>query len=140
MPDEPEFTLSRTEAINEVRIAMANLPDDMIPDDTIEQAVFMFAEPWVDKEIPKSADDSDMEAAVVAYAAELSFNAWFAKSRLRDRSLEVFAQPDVWRQQLEKRTNQVFSIHEITRPPSKDHIIEVAYPSEEAWEEAFDIQ
>lgn len=134
----PEFTLSEKEAVNETRHALAGLSDDMIPDETVEQAVFLFAEPWVSNEISEEANDSDLEAAVIAYAAELSFDAWFAKSRMRDRSLEVFTQPQVWKEKLEKRTNQIFSTYGISRPPKQEHIIEVAYPSEQAREEAFE--
>lgn len=134
----PEFTLSETEAINEVRAAMAELPEDMIPDSTIEQAVFRFAKPWVERNIPENETNEAVEAAVIAYAAELSFDAWFSKSRMRDRELEVFTQPRVWKDKLEDRTSEIFALYGISRPPKKDHITEVAYPTEEAREEALE--
>lgn len=138
MSTEPQFTLTHEEAVREVRNALAGLNNKKIPDETVEQAVFMFSKPWVEKQIPNTASNDAFEAAVIAYAAELSFDAWFSKSRMRDRSLEVFTQPRVWKKKLEQRTKQVFATHGVSRPPKQNHIQEVAYPSEEAREEAFD--
>lgn len=134
----PEFTLSESKAVSEVRAAMAGLSADMIPDETVKQAVFRFAKPWVERNIPQGETNEAVESAVIAYAAELSFDAWFAKSRMRDRELEVFTQPRVWKQKLEDRTNEIFSLYGISRPPKKDHIIEVTFPAEDTREEFFE--
>lgn len=127
----PEFTLSETKAVSEVRAAMAGLPDDMIPDETLEQAVFRFAKPWVERNIPDDETNEAVNSAVIAYAAELSFDAWFSKSRMRDRELEVFTQPRVWKDKLEDRTEEIFALYGISRPPKKDHIVEVTFPAED---------
>lgn len=127
MPD-PQYTLSEEETIEEVRTALAGLDARKIPDDTLLQSVEMFSLPWVESTISSEYDNEDLEAAAIALGAEFAWDAWFAKSRMRDRELEVFTEPRVYDMKIRQRTEQVLSAYDLSRPPSRNHIIETTNP------------
>lgn len=125
---KPEYTLSDEETIHEVRTALAGLDATKIPDDTLLQAVKIFALPWVESTIDASRSNDELEAAAIALGAEFAWDAWFAKSRMRDRELEVFTEPRVYDMKIRQRTKQVLSAYGLNRPPSRSHIIENTNP------------
>lgn len=127
----PQYTLSEEQTIEEVRTALAGLNAQKIPDKTLLQAVELFSLPWVKKTISDQEDDEALEAAAIALGAEFAWDAWFSKSRMRDRELEVFTDPRVFDMKLRTRTEQVLSAYDLSRPPSRNHIIETTNPIED---------
>lgn len=117
----PEFSLSESEAITEVRDALAGLDQSKIPDSTIQQSLNRFSKPWVDQQVDPDAPQEVYEGAVIAYAAELSFNSWMMKTRMRDAELEVFTDPRVFKDKIQRRTDEVFTTLGISRPPRNKH-------------------
>lgn len=120
----PNFTLSLTdqELIDEVRASLAGLDASKIPDGTIEQTAERFVVPLLNNNIPsevkkEQADYQDgFDSAVIAWTAELSFNAWMTYTRLRDAEVEAYTDPSGYKQQLKQRTDLALQLVETTRP------------------------
>lgn len=119
-----DFTLSLTdqELIEEVRDSLAGLDASKIPDSTITQTSKRFVIPLLNDNIPKEVKNNQSEyqdsfdSAVIAWTAELSFNAWMTFTRLRDAEVEAYTDPGQYKQQLEQRTNLSLQLVETTRP------------------------
>lgn len=119
-----DFSLSLTdsELISEVRDSLAGLDSDKIPDDTIVQTADRFVVPLLNDNIPTDVktDQSNYQdrfnSAVVAWTAELSFDAWMTFTRLRDREVEAYVDPTQYSKQLEQKTNLALQLVETTRP------------------------
>lgn len=110
--------MSTSEFITEVRDALAGLDSTKIPDSTIVQARDRFVEPTLNDLLgDKDPDQNVYEGAVIAWTAEKTFDAWFAKTRMRDRSLEVFTRPQLYQEKLRKRTNEALYSLGVSRPP-----------------------
>jgi hypothetical protein len=119
-----DFTLSITnsELIDEVRDSLAGLDTTKIPDDTIQQTTDRFVVPLLNDNIPKEVKNKQSEyqdafdTAVIAWTAELSFNAWMTYTRLRDAEVEAYTDPKNYKKQLKQRTNLALQLVNTTRP------------------------
>jgi hypothetical protein len=114
-----DLTLSDSELIGEVRDSLAGLGSGKVPDDTITQTTERFVVPLLNDAIrdKKSQTQEDFNSAVIAWTAELSFDAWLAFTRLRDREVESYINPDEYRKRLENRTNLALQLVDATKPP-----------------------
>lgn len=119
-----DFTLSLTdqELIDEVRDSLAGLDASKIPDSTITQTSERFVVPLLNDNIPSGVKNKQNEyqnyfdSAVIAWTAELSFNAWMTYTRLRDAEVEAYTDPSNYKQQLKQRTDLALQLVETTRP------------------------
>lgn len=114
-----DTSLTDGELIAEVRDALANLDSSKVPDDTIEQTAFRFVIPLLNDILPKEPDieQDNFDNAVIAWTAEKSFMAWLSFTRLRDREVETYLDPDQYLSQLEQRTDMALRVIDVTRPP-----------------------
>jgi hypothetical protein len=119
-----DFTvsLSDQELIDEVRDSLAGLDSSKIPDSTITQTAERFVIPLLNNNIPEEVKKQQAEyqdsfdSAVIAWTAELSFNAWMTFTRLRDAEVEAYTDPDQYKQQLAQKTNLALQLVNTTRP------------------------
>lgn len=119
-----DFTLSLTdqELIDEVRDSLAGLDSTKIPDSTITQTSKRFVIPLLNTNIPdeikkqQSEYQDGFDSAVIAWTAELSFNAWMTFTRLRDAEVEAYTDPGQYKQQLAQKTNLALQLVDTTRP------------------------
>jgi hypothetical protein len=126
--------LSNSELITEVRDALAGLDATKVPDDTITQTANKFVIPLLNQNIPDSVHNNQSEyqdefdSAVIAWTAELSFDAWLEFNRLRDREVEVYTDGERYREKLAKRTNLALQLVESTRPSQlPNHVVTVKH-------------
>jgi len=119
-----DFTvsLSDQELIDEVRDSLAGLDSSKIPDSTITQTAERFVIPLLNNNIPEEVKKQQAEyqdsfdSAVIAWTAELSFNAWMTFTRLRDAEVEAYTDPGQYKQQLAQKTNLALQLVNTTRP------------------------
>lgn len=119
-----DFTLSLTEQelIEEVRDSLAGLDASKIPDGTITQTSDRFVIPLLNNNIPNNIKENPSEyqdgfdSAVIAWTAELSFNAWMTFTRLRDAEVEAYTDPGQYKKQLAQKTNLALQLVDTTRP------------------------
>lgn len=119
-----DFTLSLTdqELIDEVRDSLAGLDASKIPDSTITQTADRFVIPLLNDNIPEEVKTQQSEyqdsfdSSVIAWTAELSFNAWMTFTRLRDAEVEAYTNPDQYKEDLAQRTNLTLQLLNTTRP------------------------
>lgn len=119
-----DFTLSLTdqELIDEVRDSLAGLDASKIPDSTISQTARRFVIPLLNDNIPNAIKTQQVDyqdsfdSAVIAWTAELSFNAWMTFTRLRDAEVEAYTDPKSYKTQLKQRTDLALQLVETTRP------------------------
>jgi hypothetical protein len=119
-----DFTLSLTdqELIDEVRDSLAGLDASKIPDSTITQTAERFVIPLLNDNIPEEVKTQQSEyqdsfdSSVIAWTAELSFNAWMTFTRLRDAEVEAYTDPGQYKEQLAQRTNLTLQLLNTTRP------------------------
>lgn len=119
MSQELEISLTDPELVDEVRDAMAGLDGTNVPEGTITQTADRFVEPLLNDIAPHLKPSEDQEAfdsAAIAFTAELSFDAWLAFTRVRDREVETYVNPENYRKQLRKRTNLSLRLVDATRP------------------------
>jgi hypothetical protein len=114
-----DTSLTDGELIDEVRDALAHLDSSKVPDDTIEQTAFRFVIPLLNDILPKEPDieQDNFDNAVIAWTAEKSFMAWLSFTRLRDREVETYINPDQYLSQLKQRTDLALRVIDVTRPP-----------------------
>lgn len=119
-------SLSETDFVDEVRTALAGLDATKIPDDTIVQARDRFVEPLLNdiKEYTASKDQDNFDNTVIALTAERAFAAWLKFTRLRDREVESYIDPDSYMEDLKERSDQSMGILGVTRPPTVPNTIE----------------
>lgn len=113
------MTLGDEEFKTEVRNALAGLDGSKVPDSTILQTSERYVVPLLN-DITSGLDSSDQEnfnSAVISWTAELSFGAWLTFTRLRDREVEAYVNPDAYKEDLQKRTNFALRLLGATRPP-----------------------
>lgn len=116
---ELDISLTDAELIDEVRNALAGLDTTKVPDDTITQTANRFVVPLLN-EAARNLTQDDQEGfdnAAIAWTAEMSFGAWLAFTRLRDREIETYTDPARYKKQLESRTNLALRQVDATRPP-----------------------
>lgn len=121
---EMDTSLTEQELISEVRIALAQIDETKVPDDTITQASERFV-------IPLLNDISDIDEdyqekfdnVVIAMTAERAFSAWLTFTRLRDREIETFLDPKGYLEQLKKRTDSALRQINATRPPQTPNTV-----------------
>jgi len=120
-----DFTVSLNdqELIDEVRDSLAGLDSSKIPDSTITQTAERFVVPLLNNNnIPEEVKKQQAEyqdsfdSAVIAWTAELSFNAWMTFTRLRDAEVEAYTDPGQYKQQLAQKTNLALQLVNTTRP------------------------
>lgn len=116
-----DTSLTNQELITEVRKALAQIDETKVPDGTIEQAAERFVIPLLNDISPEKVKvendyQEEFDNAVVALTAERSFSAWLAFTRIRDRELETYINPDGYLDQLKERTNFALRQIESTRP------------------------
>lgn len=114
-----DYSGNDSDLITEVRDAMAGLDTSKIPDDTITQEANKFVIPFINDitDSLNSNDDQDaFDNAVVAMTAERAFAAWLTFTRLRDREIETFVDPDSYKSDLEERTDMALRVLGTTRP------------------------
>ena len=119
-----DFTVSLNdqELIDEVRDSLAGLDSSKIPDSTITQTAERFVIPLLNNNIPEEVKKQQAEyqdsfdSAVIAWTAELSFNAWMTFTRLRDAEVEAYTDPGQYKQQLAQKTNLALQLVNTTRP------------------------
>lgn len=114
-----DISLTDSELVTEVRDAMAGLDGTKIPDDTITQTAERMVVPLLN-DITGNLEPSDQQSfdtAAIAWTAELSFAAWMTFTRLRDREVESYVNPDGYKKNLEERTNFALRLLDATRPP-----------------------
>jgi len=125
-----DTSLSDAEFIDEVRDALAGLDDSKIPDDTIIQARERVVEPALNH-IGEYQDPEDQEifnSASIMWTAETAFDAWMVFTRLRDREVEAYTNPEQYKEQLEERTNLLLDILGVTRPPDMpNQVVTIAH-------------
>jgi hypothetical protein len=114
-----DTSLSDQELIAEVRDALGHLDKTKVPDDTIEQTFKRFVIPLLNDRLPKepNIDKKDFDNAVIAWTAEKSFMAWLSFTRVRDREVETYLDPEQYLSQLRERTDLSLQIIDVTRPP-----------------------
>lgn len=119
-------SLNDSDFISEVRDALAGLDATKIPDDTITQARDRFVEPLLNDigDYKASNDQTDFDNASIALTAERAFAAWLKFTRLRDREVESYIDPDAYMEELKERTNQSMGILGVTRPPTVPNMVE----------------
>lgn len=129
-----DTTLTESELVQEVRDSLAGLDSTKIPDDTITQTANKFVIPLLNQNIPSSVENNQSEyqdefdSAVIAWTAELSFDAWFEFNRLRDREVEVYTDGNRYAKSLENRTNLALQLVETTRPSElPNHVVTVKH-------------
>jgi len=129
---DTSFTDSRL--ITEVRNALAGLDATKVPDDTIKQTANKFVIPLLNQNIStnihnnQSEYQDEFDSAVIAWTAELSFDAWLEFNRLRDREVEVYTDGERYREKLAKRTNLALQLVESTRPSQlPNHVVTVKH-------------
>lgn len=116
---ELDTSLTNAELVDEVRIALGMMDESKVPDDTIEQAAERFVIPLLNDISPtlsQEDDQEDFDNAVVAMTAERSFSAWLSFTRLRDREVETFIDPEQYLEQLKERTDFALRQIDSTRP------------------------
>jgi len=115
---ELDISLSDAELIEEVRSALGGLDTSKIPDDTITQTTNRFVVPLLNDVAPnlQSEDQDEFDNVAIAWTAEMSFGAWLTFTRLRDREVETYIDPDQYNEQLEQRTNMALRQVDATRP------------------------
>lgn len=115
---ELDISLTDAKLIDEVRTALAGLDATKIPDDTIKQTANRFVVPLLNDVAPNlTSDDQDaFDNVAVAWTAEMSFGAWLTFTRLRDREVETYIDPEQYNDQLEQRTNMALRQVGATRP------------------------
>lgn len=112
-----DTSLSDSDLISEVRDALAGIDTTKVPDDTITQAADRFVIPLLNDISPDETYDQDkFDNAVIAMTAERSFSAWLAFTRLRDREVESYIEPDQYLSQLKERTDLALRQIDSTRP------------------------
>lgn len=112
-----ETSLTEQEYIEEVRDALAGIDSAKIPDDTILQARDRVVVPLLnDLKSFESSDQTAFDNAAIMWGAELSFDAWMTFTRLRDREIEAYVDPNGYKEQLEARTKRVLGVLDITKP------------------------
>ena len=97
-----------------------------IPDNTIEQQADRFVVPVLN-DIGDYAGPDDQDAfdnAVIAYTAERAFASWLTFTRLRDREIETFLDPEQYMEDLKERTNNSLKVLGATRPPQIPNHVE----------------
>lgn len=123
---------SDSEFITEVRDALAGLDTTKIPDDTITQSRDRIASPALNDMTGSDPDQDYFDNALIMWTAELSFQAWLTFTRLRDREIEVFTNPDGYKKDLKTRTNQAFRVLGVTRPSEiPNTVVTVKHDDEE---------
>jgi len=115
--------------VGEVRDALAGLDGTKIPDDTITQTSDKFIVPLLnDLGNYDSSDQDAFDNAVIAWTAELSFNSWLNFTRLRDREIETFIDPDSYTDNLENKTDLALRVLGISRPPDiPNHVVTIKH-------------
>lgn len=111
----PSVSLSDSDYISEVRDALAEIGTSMVPDDTITQAKDRWVQPGLNKFVGNNPDQTKYDNAAIAWGAELSFNAYLAKTQMTDSSLQVTVNVGSYRRQLKMRTDLALSVLGITR-------------------------
>jgi hypothetical protein len=115
-----DYSYTESELITEVRKAMAGIDSTKVPDDTITQTADMMVVPLLNQitgNLDASEDQDPFDHAVVMWTAEFSYNAWLRFTRLRDREVEAYMDPQSYKEDLEKRTNFALQILGTSRPP-----------------------
>lgn len=131
-----DTALTQQALIENVRNAMAGIDSSKIPDDTIVYNANKVVIPILN-EINKdlvdgnSSDQKKFDNAVIAWTAELSFDSWLTFTRLRDREIETFIDPEQYKSQLESRTDLTLNVIGASRPPDVPNVVETAkHPDE----------
>lgn len=120
-------SLSDSNFITEVRNALAGLDAQKIPDATIKQTRDRLVEPLLD-DLTDSPNQTLFDNAVIFMTAEYSFGAWMTFTRLRDREIESYVDPNTYQKNLETRTNQALGNVGVTRPPEiPNTVVSVAH-------------
>jgi hypothetical protein len=115
-----DYTYNESELITEVRNAMAGVDQAKVPDETITQSADMIVVPLLNQitgNLDASKDQDAFDHAVVMWTAEFSYNAWLRFTRLRDREVEAYMDPQSYKEDLEKRTNFALRLLGTSRPP-----------------------
>lgn len=122
---EMDTSLNEKELIDEVRDSMAKMGSGKVPDDTISQTAERFVVPLLNNQISDYSDISqkDFNNAVIAWTAEKSFKAWLSFTRLRDREVESYIDPEQYISQLKERTNLSLRVIDLTRPPQTPNTV-----------------
>lgn len=122
---EMEPSLNEKELIDEVRDAMAQLGSGKVPDNTITQTSERFVVPLLNDLISdySKISQEDFNNAVIAWTAEKSFMAWLSFTRLRDREVESYIDPEQYISQLKERTNLSLRVIDLTRPPQTPNTV-----------------
>lgn len=122
---ELDTSLNDEELTSEVRDALAQLDNSKVPDDTIQQTADRFVIPLLNDLIPdySEIDQKDFDNAVIAWTAEKSFSAWLSFTRLRDREVETYIDPEQYLSQLKERTDFSLRIIDVTRPPQTPNTV-----------------
>ena len=122
-----DYSLKEEELLSEVRASLAGLDASKIPDETIIQTADRFIVPVLN-DIKRKDDQDGFDNAVVAWTAEMSFNSWLTFTRMRDRELETFIDPDSYREGLEDRTNLSLRQLDASRPPDvPNHVVTIKH-------------
>lgn len=115
-----DYSFTNTELITEVRDSMAGLSATKVPDDTITQTADRFVVPLLNDitgSLNANDDQDAFDNAVIALTAEKAFGAWLTFTRLRDREVETYIDPEQYISQLKERTNDALRILGTSRPP-----------------------
>jgi len=116
---ELDTSLTGEELIDEVRTALGMMDESKVPDSTIEQAAERFVIPLLNDISPNlnpKNKQEEFDNAVIALTAERAFSAWLSFTRLRDREVETFIDPDQYLEQLKERTDFALRQIDTTRP------------------------
>lgn len=113
-----DTSLNDEELVSEVRDALAQLDSSKVPDETIEQAADRFVIPLLNDIIssPQQIDQKNFDNVVISWTAEKAFLAWLSFTRLRDREIETYIDPEQYLSQLEQRTDFALQVIDLTRP------------------------
>mgnify|MGYP000025780745 CR=1 FL=1 len=114
---EMDTNLTDAELVNEVRDSLAGMSEAKIPDDTIEQSAKRFVIPLINDLLGSEVDQENFDSVVIAWTAEKSFSAWLSFTRMRDREIETYLDPQSYLSQLKERTDFALRIIDLTRPP-----------------------
>lgn len=116
---ELSISLEDAEFVSEVRDALAGLDTTKIPDSTIKQTGNRLVVPLLN-DITGTLSSDDQEAfdtAAIIWTAEMSFGAWLTFTRLRDREIEAYTDPSLYKSDLQERTNLALQVLGASRPP-----------------------
>lgn len=127
---ELKISLNDAEFIEEVRDALAGLDTSKIPDNTITQTGKRLVVPLLN-DITGSLQEEDQDSfdtAAIIWTAEMSFGAWLTFTRLRDREVEAYTDPGMYKQDLQERTNLALQVLGATRPPEiPNHVVTIKH-------------